>query len=194
MSAVASIQRIYLTMRSPTLSLLAAVALLAVSTPALAGAHGRTVAPPGNSAVNQYVESVPTANGSRPTDTIHPKSTGAVVGSGGSGGSGGANGSAIPTSTAHALVRQGSDGIAAEALASATAPTTERPTAGRGTPRAAGSVRLSDGQSGSPLSGVFAAFTGSAAQGGLGALLPVILILVALGSGALALWRRRRSA
>jgi len=41
---------------------------------------------------------------------------------------------------------------------------------------------------------VFAAFTGSAAQGGLGALLPVILILVALGSGALALWRRRRSA
>jgi hypothetical protein len=170
----------------------AAVALLAISTPAVAVAHEKNVTPPGNSAVIQYVESVPTANGSRPSGTFHQKSAGAVVGkggSGGSGGSGGANGSTIPTATARGLGHQGPNGRAAEALASATAPT-----AARGVRTAAGNVPQSGGGSGSPLSGVLAAFTGSSAQGGLGALLPVILVLVAFGSGALALWRRRRSA
>ena len=48
-----------------------ALAIL-LALPAVAEASSRTLAPPGNSGVSQYVETVPTAGGGRPTSTVHP--------------------------------------------------------------------------------------------------------------------------
>ncbi len=45
----------------------------------------------------------------------------------------------------------------------------------------------------SPVSSLFKAFTGSS-SGGLGAFLPIILVLSAVGALALAIFRRRRAA
>ena len=173
--------------------------LIILLIPAAAGARVRTVAPPGNSAVNQYVESVPTAGGGRPTGTIH------AGGSAGSGGSG-----PVAPSTQHALAQQGADGLAAAALARATAPaagaspsnrassTGSGGTSGAGThsiPRAGGAgLHPSTGSAGGGSSGVAAVLktlTGSSSHGGLGLLLPLILIVTAIGSGVFALRRRR---
>ena len=100
-----------------------ALALL-LALPASAEAS-KTIAPPGNSGVGQYVETVPTAGGGRPTSTVHPGG-GAVGHPGGPGGTssggGAGGGSAITPSTQHALAAQGPAGVAAAALAEATAP------------------------------------------------------------------------
>jgi hypothetical protein len=153
-------------------------------TPALASARGRTVAPPGNSAVNQYVESVPTASGGQPTGTIH---AGGTNGSGPSNGPGGTAGGALPSATATALAHDGSDGAATAAVARATAPSRRHPAGTHSSAR----EPSAGGGSGSPISAVVGALTGSSAQGGLGLLLPAILLLSAVGAAAIALWRRR---
>lgn len=49
--------------------ILSAVLAMGVLAP-IAHAKDRTIAPPGNSGVQQYVESVPTASGGRPTGTL----------------------------------------------------------------------------------------------------------------------------
>ena len=46
--------------------------VLALGASVPAEARNQTIAPPGNSGVSQYLESVPTASGSRPTNTIQP--------------------------------------------------------------------------------------------------------------------------
>src|ERR1700728_4364481 len=76
--------------------------------PAAAAAKGptKTLAPPGNSGVNQYVETVPTSKGDRPTSTI-PR--------GGRPGSG-----TVSPVTAHALSSLGANGTGAAAFADAT--------------------------------------------------------------------------
>ncbi len=71
--------------------------VLALGASVPAEARNQTIAPPGNSGVSQYLESVPTASGSRPTNTIKPGGggshrSGGVGASGGSGGSGGPGG------------------------------------------------------------------------------------------------------
>ena len=50
--------------------------IAALLAPAAASARGVPVVPTGNSAVNQYVEIVPTAAGGRPSSDIHPSSLG----------------------------------------------------------------------------------------------------------------------
>lgn len=162
--------------------------LIILLIPAAAGARVRTVAPPGNSAVNQYVESVPTAGGGRPTGTIH------AGGSAGSGGSG-----PVAPSTQHALAQQGADGLAASALARATAPAAgARPSnraSSTGSSGASGagthSMPRAGGGGSSGVAAVLKTLTGSSSHGGLGLLLPLILIVTAIGSGVFALRRRR---
>jgi hypothetical protein len=183
-----------------------AIALAFVlAVPATAEASNRTIAPPGNSGVGQYVETVPTAGGGRPTDTVHPgggaghsggpggTSSGGPSGtSGGSGGGGG--GSAITASTAHALAQQGPVGAAAAALAEATAPQKPRSSARANSPGPAGSIpAASASQGSSPAASVFKALSGSTSGGGLGPVLPIVLIGSALAAAVLALMRRRRA-
>jgi hypothetical protein len=151
-------------------AILAVVLLMAV--PSAASARVRKFAPPGNSAINQYVENVPTAGGGRPTGTIKK---------GGGGGGSGVLSKAIQGALAH----DGANGRAAAALASATAPSpnnalTARSKAGLGAAALIGS---------SPLDSILRAASGSSPSGGLGPWLPVILIAIALGGGALALRR-----
>ncbi len=182
---------------------LALPASLAV--PSSAAAKPRVFVPPGNSAASQYVEVVPTASGGRPTSSIHATPGGA--GSGGGNSSGGASGSStrsgsgsgssitsdsgsssatgsaspVSRSTQRKLDSLGASGRAAAALAQATAP-----------PQAsAPKIDLAIGSGGSPTSALLRAVAGSSGSGGLGVLLPVILIGSLVGAAALAVVRRR---
>jgi hypothetical protein len=185
------------------LSLIAAAAATAAFAAAPA-ASAYKLAPPGNSAVSQYVENVPGARGNVPSLSIHSHS-----GSGNSGNSG-ASGAVAP-STQRALASQGADGARAAALANATAPPGARGESRRHRSAGAASGNGTGGQgpgagatgsngatpvSGSvvsPTSAVLKAVTGSATHG-LGVLLPAILVLSAIGAGLLAALRRRRAA
>jgi hypothetical protein len=169
-----------------------AIALvLALGVPASAQARVHTIAPPGNSGVGQYLETVPTAGGAQPTNTVHPV-VGGVGGSGGppgssTGGTGGTAGSAgtISPSTRRALTRHGPTGAAAAALAQATAPTS----ASRGDH---GATSGASGGS-SPASSVLKTLTGSNSGSGLGPVLPSLLIVSLFGAAVMALVRRRRT-
>ena len=178
---------------------------LMLAAPASAEASNRTIAPPGNSGVGQYVETVPTAGGGRPTGTVHPVG-GAVGRPGGPGGTssggGGAarGGSAITPSTQHALAKQGPAGVAAAALAEATAPQRPRSSARAGhrtssfaTGPASSASAASASEGSSPAASVVKALSGSTSGGGLGPLLPIVLIGSVLAAAVLALMRRRRT-
>ncbi len=170
-----------------------AIALvLALAVPASAQARVHTIAPPGNAGVGQYLETVPTAGGGQPTNTVHP-AAGALTGSGGprdpgSGASAGGSG-AVPPSTQRALARHGATGAAAASLAQVTAPS-RASSPGRSTHARA---RVSTAEGSSPASSVFKSLTGSSDGGGLGPLLPSLLIASVLGAGVLAVLRRRRT-
>jgi hypothetical protein len=160
----------------PLIAAVVVGALLIV--PAMASAS-RTVAPPGNSSVSQYVETVPTAKGNRPTSTIAPGGGGGGGSSSGGSASSGSGGSSVSAKTAKALSKAGKAGQRALALARATAPGAVAPAA--------------KGNSGgsSALSTLVRAATGSSSSGGMGSLLPAILIVVALCGAALAFRNRR---
>jgi hypothetical protein len=177
-----------------------AIALVvALGVPASAQARVHTIAPPGNSGVGQYLETVPTAGGAQPSNTVHPVvgavsksgkppgagATGGGVGATG-GGSGSAGGGAISPSTQRSLAAHGPAGAAAAALARATAPVPAR----RPDPEA--SAAASGGGS-SPAASVLKSLTGSTSGGGLGPLLPSLLVASVLGAAVLALLRRRRT-
>jgi hypothetical protein len=170
-----------------------AIALaVALAVPSLAQARVHKIAPPGNSGVGQYVETVPTADGGQPTSTVHP---GGVGGSGGRGGTGGRAGStggggAVATSTQRALAKQGPAGDATAALAQATAPRSARSAAHSGDAREKASP-ISVGGGSAPSASVFKALTGSTSGGGLGPLLPIVLIGSVLVAAVLTLMRRR---
>src|SRR5690348_15672707 len=76
-------------------SIIALVAALAF--PPAAAAKGHPIAPPGFSGVQQYVETIPTAHGGKPTRGLHGGSGhqgggGGIPGGGTSGGGGGTSG------------------------------------------------------------------------------------------------------
>jgi hypothetical protein len=177
---------------SPFVRRIAIALVLALGAPASAQARVHTIAPPGNSGVGQYLETVPTAGGAQPSNTVHPV-VGAVGGSGprpGSGGPSGTGGSpaggTISPSTQRALAKRGPTGAAAAALAQATAPPR---------PRHAeqGAVSAVSGGGSSPAASVLKTLTGSSSGSGLGPLLPSLLIVSVLGAAGLALLRRRRA-
>jgi hypothetical protein len=172
-----------------------AVGLLALALAPAAGARGctKTLAPPGLSAVSEYVETIPTPCGALPTGTVTP----------------GGGASTIPSAAARTLARSGPDGTAVRSLVAATGPgaTTARahggsvhghrrrsgaagPGAGGGEAGGGGGV----GGSGSPLAAVLKALsgTGPGSGAGLGAALPAILLAGAVAAVALLLARRRR--
>jgi hypothetical protein len=151
------------------------VALLALLVPAAASARARKYAPPGNSAISQYVESVPTAGGGRPSGTIHTR--------------GAAGSSALSPATQRAFSRQGADGKAAAALANATAPAARRNASAGQRQSPAASASSGGSANESPLDSLLRTATGASSRGGLGAWLPAILIVATLGGGALALRR-----
>ncbi len=200
----------------PAVGATAFILLVSGFTPALATAgnrnrNGNGNSPAGNSAINQYVESFPTAGGGKPTRGIGGHHG---HGSGGSGGTG-----AVSPSTQRAMSNSGSAGQDAVAFANATAPSTggvgqtgggvanggKHPGAsgagpgGRsGAPGAGGlngsgdSGNSSSSGGSSPVSSVLSAFVGSSSNGGLGLWLPVLLIVVLLGGCAIGLRHRSR--
>lgn len=183
---------------------LAAVAASAWLAPG-ALAHPHVYVPPGNSGAQQYVESVPTASGSRPTLNIHsqppPGSSASGGGPGGAGGSGGAGspangggastggGPAVAPSTRRALARGGHLGRRAAAFALATAPAGVRGLTARSGPAPEPPAAGSGGPS--ILSQVLDALGGTSGQTGLGLALPLILLLTLVAGIGSALARRQ---
>lgn len=173
-----------------------AIALaVALATPSWAQARTHTIAPPGNSGVGQYVETLPTAGGGQPTSTVHSGGAGGPVGRGGTGGGPGSSGGAVASSTQRALARQGPIGDATAALAQATAPRRTRPAArsGHGRANPSGLGASGGGGGSSPSTSVLKALSGSTSSGGLGPLLPIALIGSVLAAAVLTLVRRRRT-
>jgi hypothetical protein len=101
-------------MRKPTTAIgaLAATFLLALALPAAAMAE--EAIPPGNSAVNQYTESLPTPTGHKDTESSGKKAPASPN-------------KALGTRNAERLEAHGPDGRAAAETAAETAPTTARP-------------------------------------------------------------------
>src|SRR5437588_3521844 len=116
------------------------VCVLGVCAPAAAkpgSSSNSSPAPTGNSGVNQYIETIPAANGNRPSNSLHANGSGkkhgsgsgvgGVSGGGGTGGGGaggtagsgsgtGASNSAVSQSTQRALNAHRSAGKAAAAV------------------------------------------------------------------------------
>ena len=153
--------------------------IVALALPSVATARLRTIAPPGDSAVSQYVESVPTDGGQRPTSSL------------------GSQPGALSPSQRATLDHAGANGKTLAAVVNATSPATGSGHSGSGAAAAgngAGSGFLPGAISGrgarSPVSSVLAAATGGG--GGMGILLPVLLTAVALSVLCVVLLRRRR--
>ena len=176
--------------------LAALVIVLALALPGVAVAKRPGVAPPGNSGVHQYVETLPTANGNRPTSTLPSaghQPTGPVVG-GPEGGSGAGGGSglgggqatpAIPPGAQRALSAKGPTGRAAARLLQETAAATP--------PHRQIQAATAGASGASAARSVAGALLGSGSAGGLGPLLPVVLIVAAVVLGAIAILRRRHA-
>jgi hypothetical protein len=148
--------------------------VLALGIAAPAPAQSTKVAPPGNSGVDEYLETVPTAGGGK------------------SSGSSSGGGHQLPASVRRALSAQGADGRAALASAEATAPGSKGAgTHGGAAKPDAGDVREPSGES--LPSAIAHALTGEG-QGGMGIWLPLLLIGSALAITAAALLKRRSSA
>jgi hypothetical protein len=165
--------------------LAATLAVLALAAPAAAQAQRPvTNAPPGNSAIDEYLESVPSANGNTPTRGIAQSRPRPIAGSAG-----------------RALRAQGALGKRLERIVSASAPRraiqeAERRggASGSGSGSASPAAPGADAIGRSPLSSVAdAVLTGSGGGTGMGAAFPVLLIVLAAGTLVLGL-RRRRSA
>lgn len=173
-----------------TVVLLASASTPASSAPARQCASGHpggnaagfnTLLPAGNSSEGEYVEKVPTARGGCPSVAFTSATRAGV----------------IPQSTERALLTRGRVGIATEALARATGPGGSMLNVpglpGAVSNRNAGVATSDTGSRGTspPLVAVVGALDGSSGGDGLGVLLPVILILCVLGTGATFLLRRR---
>lgn len=163
--------------RAAVISLLACGSALFPAT-----ASATLLAPPGNSAVQQYLENVPSAGGTALATPQHRKSR-------------------LSPGAAHSLAAQGKDGTAVAALAAATAPPSGPNTPGSGGPHGSGSgthraadPTLQTPPASAPSESMPHAVlrAASGAGGGIGALLPAVLgasVLAALLAGL----RRRRT-
>ncbi len=161
----------------------AAVAAVGLLVALASPAFGQEVAQPGNSAADQYTETVPTAGGGAPTGGIRGQAPDKALGS----------------PDAKRLEALGDDGRAAAELAAATAPTTvggETSGATGGNPAgrsSAGSAKASgspiDASGSSALDEIRS--TGVSSSGEMGVVLPLIGI-AALVAAAVLRWRRRR--
>jgi hypothetical protein len=157
-----------------TAALTVALALCAV-----APAAADTVAPPGNSGVDQYMEVVPSAKGPSAPGTQRD---------------------ALSSAAQRQLESQGAEGRRLARIVNTTAPappaTTKRsqpsrkataPAGGHSTAERPARVPRGD----SPLASVAKAIGDGSGSGGMGAVLPLLLVVSTAVLAALALWRRR---
>jgi hypothetical protein len=163
------------------LGLIATVALLAVPSAAAA----QPLVPPGNSAVNQYTETFPTAKGAAKTKKRGKQAHSSPA-------------KVLGSDNARRLQAKGPVGREVAAVVAATAPPASDVTQSGRAPRAdsgAGEVEpTGEGPSGSSGFGeVISRATGSSDSGDLGVVLP-LLILGAFVCSAVYLWRQRRQA
>jgi hypothetical protein len=135
-------------------------------------AVARQVAPPGNSGVDQYLETIPDGGGGRPTNTLV----------------GGAGKSVLAPSAVGELRASGAGGQALAKFAAATAPPRAGDHRAATTPPGARDHGSTPGQS--PLSASVGALTDSGASS-VGLFLPLALALSLLGAIAYAVWNRR---
>jgi hypothetical protein len=166
-------------LRSRLVVALGAVMMLLAFAP-VAGAI--VLEPPGKAGANQYSETIPTAGGNTtpPQGAGTPPAGGGTLATLGRGRAGEAR-----------LARRGSDGRAAAALAAATAPPgTATPPNARTSSNAAANAVLAP-HSNSPLSTILRALTGSD-NGGIGALLPLLLAATLAAVVGLRVWTRRQ--
>lgn len=147
-----------MTFSKTTVAILLGVLMLA----APAGAQQNN-APPGNSGVDEYLETVPGASGNRPTTRD-------------------SDGSPLPAGARAKLQRQGSDGDAAAQLAERGGADSKR-----SVPQSLSDPTDNEGI----IASLGRATTGS--DDGMGIWLPILLILSAAGALAAVLWRRRRA-
>jgi hypothetical protein len=154
--------------------LLAPLAILVLAAPAPADAQSaKTNAPPGNSAIDEYLESVPSANGNTPTAGVIRAQPRPLAGGAG-----------------RALRAAGRDGRQLEQLVAATAPRKALDAAQHSGAQAPPAGDTPKGRS--PLSSVAdAVLTGSGGGTGMGAAFPVLLIVLTAGALVLGLRRRR---
>jgi hypothetical protein len=133
---------------------------LALALPAAAGAQD-TNAPPGNSGIDEYLETVPSASGDRPTG-------------GGGASRAGENTGRVPSVVAEGLSGRGADGHAVEDLVRSS-PAAARAHRGGETSGAKPYGPVAEPRGDSPLSSVARAVGGDDG-GGMGAVLPAILL------------------
>ena len=162
------------------MSALAACAL-ALALPSAAGAQ-ETNAPPGNSGIDEYLETVPSASGDRPAG-------------GGGAGRTGQDTRRLPAVVAGALRGRGADGRAVEDLVRSS-PGAARGGRGDELAGAKPSGPIAEPRGDSPLSSVARAVGGGDDAGGMGAVLPAILLgaLAALAAILVVRLGRRGSA
>lgn len=165
--------------------LLIIVALLLAIASGTAAAQGPgRLAPPGNSAVDEYTEVVPTDAGGRPASGLVAAKPGKP----------------LSGRTARALRAQGADGRAVAALVVATGPERARTTPGAGAghhgvpalrPGAPGGSAKDPGRG--PLSSIVATLTDGSggSSGGLGLLFPLLLAAALVAVLAMRFARRR---
>jgi hypothetical protein len=180
---------------TPVTRVLTTLLLLVLVLPVGADARRRTLAPPGNSAVSEYLETIPTDAGQAPPTRPKPPPPPAHNPSSGhsSTPSQGEQGGALTTGQSRSLDRLGSDGRTLAALVNATSPPVARGTA-ETSGAAGGSPRgLTDGGASSPFSSVLAAATGRDGGGGLGPVLPMLMLAGVVGVFVRILRRRRES-
>jgi hypothetical protein len=162
---------------------------LALVIPTAAAAQGpATLAPPGNSGVSQYLEVVPTDNGSRPSSSQGPA------------------GGGLTPSQRRTLDGLGPSGRTLAAVVAATSPepasgghssaVAQPRSADTGTSRPATQPAAAPSASGvrSPLSSIASAAVGSGG-GGMGWLLPAVLVVTTLAFvvRGFVVWRRGRT-
>jgi hypothetical protein len=165
---------------------LATTAALALVGPGTAAAI--IIAPPGKAGANQYFETIPSSDG----NAAPPGSSGATPAGGGS-----LAGLGRGRAGAAGLSKLGKDGHAAAALAAATAPGHPRGGSGtngapgtNGATSSGGAGSLPAGRGDSSPGAILDALTGSD-SGGLGAILPIVMVAALLVFAAALLAKRR---
>lgn len=143
--------------------------LLLVATPAVAQ---QTLAPPGNSGVQQYLETVPGASGNHPV-----KPGGKPV---------------LPARVRRQLQSRGSDAKNLEALVNATAPQSAQQTSKPSTSSKSAAPTAGAERGDSGVEAFRRAVTESGDAGGMGILLPIVLGASTLLLALAAVLRRRR--
>ena len=183
----------------------AIVAGLVLASPSSAFAQGGYNAPPGNSSIDQYFESVPAADGRNTTTRPGQQGPFAPGVPGFSNGNNAAGGSpAIRPNVDRALANMGADGRAVAQFAEATSPSSGRRGSRTGRAGSSGTGRGAEAPGGvggvsavapgeAPAKSLFSTAVGSSNTDGLGSLFPLLLAAVLGGGAAIAVYRRLKA-